>query len=156
MAESDENTLPRPVLEPGQVVRSVAIWLLLALLGTAGVLVVLLVLIARADWWEGLLAAFVLNLLAGVVSLVPLWLGLAWGIQGAVAGYFVGMGLRLFVVLAGALLLVQVGDYPAAPTFVLAVPLYLALLGAESASLGRLLWRADRRTGEAPDSISTR
>ena len=44
--------------------------------------------------------------------------------------------------LAGALLLVKLGDYPPAPTLALCVPFYFALLAAETVALARLFWNS--------------
>ena len=116
---------------------------LLAMLGTALVIALLLLVMGRGDWWQGFGAATLLSALAAAVSITAMRVGIGFGVQGAIAGHFAGAGLRLLVVLGGGLLLVGVGKYPAAPTLLLAVPYYFATLGAEVVCLARLYWNQD-------------
>jgi hypothetical protein len=125
---------------PGSV-RRVLITVAATLMATASVLAMTLVLIARADWWQGLLASSVVMALAGVLSLAPLVWGLQRQLMHAVAGYFVAAGVRLVVALGGCLLAILAGGYPAAPTLLLMVVYYLAILAAESAVVARVLWK---------------
>lgn len=129
------SAAPCPV---GAVLRMVA----LAMVVTAGVLAGVLFLMNRPDWWRGFAAASVASLLASAAS-AP---AIAWGIRRArskpelaAAGYFVAAALRATVSLGGAAAAVWLGGYPKTPTFLLALPFYFSLLGAETLLMTRAL-----------------
>ncbi|HLL90925.1 MAG TPA: hypothetical protein VK324_16610 [Tepidisphaeraceae bacterium] len=113
----------------------------LALAATAVGLAAILVLVNRPAWWPGLLAAGVVSALSAGLSLIPL----TWGLrrpklEQRVAGYLVALGVRGTVSLGGCLLAVMVGRYPAAPTLLLMVVFYLAVLAAETSVVVRTMW----------------
>ena len=113
------------------------------LAGTAAALACLVVLADRPAWWRGLTAAAVACVLASGVSLVPLVWGLRHSLYGAVAGYFIAMGLRAGVSLGACLVAVHAGRYPEAPTFLMMVAFYFTVLAVESVWVARATWRAD-------------
>ena len=130
-----------PLMSPAEAARLVgAVGAMLA--GVAATLAGLVVLAERPDWWRGLAAASVAAALASGLSLVPLVWGLRHSLYGAVAGYFVAMGLRAGVSLAACLLAVYVGNYPQAPTFLMMVTFYFAVLAVESVWVARATWGA--------------
>lgn len=133
---------PGAALEPGRVMRALIVALASALACTAALLALVLLVVGRADWWRGFAAAAVLSVVSAVLSVVPLRVGLSFGMLGALAGHFAAMVLRLIVLVAGALLLVKVADYPPAPTLTLSVPFCFALLAAEAVTLARMFWHA--------------
>ena len=90
-----------------------------------------------------MVAAAVASVLASGLSLVPLAWGLRHSLYGAVAGYFVAMGLRAGASLVACLIAVYVGGYPQAPTFLMMVAFYFAVLAVESLWVARATWRAD-------------
>jgi hypothetical protein len=145
---SDPNILPEPQKSPlisaadaSRLVATVA----LTLAGTAAGLAGLVVLADRPAWWRGLAAAAVASALATGLSLVPLVWGLRHSLHGAVAGFFTAMGLRAGVSLGGCLVAVYAGRYPQAPTFLMMVAFYFAVLAVESAWVARATWRAGAR-----------
>ena len=136
------GTSPQPTDAP--VVPSVALPLirttLLAMLGAAAGLALVLVLVNRVEWWQGLLAAGIVTILSAAASVPPLVWGLRRGVYHATAGSFAAMGLRAVVALGGAVLAVKAGGYPAAPTMLLMVVFYFAVLAAESYVVGTRVW----------------
>ena len=119
----------------------------MALVGTAALIAVVLAMLGRADWWIGFAVASVLSVLAAGASILAMRLGLGFGVEGAMAGHFGGVALRLLIVLGGGLLLVWVGEYPAAPTLFLAVPYYFATLAAEVVAMAKVFWSLDSARG---------
>lgn len=113
-----------------------------ALLGTAAVLAGAVFLLNRPDWWRGLLGAAVISALSALASLPPLVFGLRRGLNATAAGVLVAAGLRAMVALGAGLLAVRVGTYPPAPTLLLMVVFYFALLAAESYVVARAVWNA--------------
>lgn len=112
----------------------------MAVLLTAGVLAATLVLVNRADWWRGLLPATVGSALAAMVSLLPLAWGVRRGLYHAAAAFFVAGATRAAVSIGACLLAVLAGGYPMAPTLLLMVPFYFAVLAVEATMLGRAMW----------------
>ncbi len=112
----------------------------LAIALASAVAAMALVLVARTDWWRGLIAAGVISTLAASVSLVPLLVGFRRGIYGAVAGYFTGAALRLVISLGGCVLAIFVGHYPRVPTLLLMLFYYVVILAVESTVMSRWLW----------------
>lgn len=126
----------------GQLIR-VAIAVSAALAFTAVLLAGVLVLVGRAEWWRGALAATVVSLLASLAS-VPI---IAWALRRAEArpdlsgvAFLVAAAVRAGVSLGAGLLAVRAGGYPKQATLLLIVPYYFALLAAETAVLARRLW----------------
>lgn len=113
---------------------------ILALVSTAAVLAALLVLVDRAEWWRGLLGAAVISALATAASLPPLIWSLSRSLNQRVAAYFMATGLRASISLAGGVLAVKVGTYPAAPTLLMMVVFYFAILAAETTCFAKVLW----------------
>ena len=139
-----------PLVTPAEASRVVlAVGLTLA--GTAAVLAGLTVLADRPAWWRGLAAAGVASVLASGLSLVPLVWGLRHSLHGAVAGYFVAMGVRAGVSLGACLVAVYAGRYPEAPTFLMMIAFYFAALAVESVWVARVTWRADAPGPAAPE-----
>lgn len=93
---------------------------------------------ARADWWQGYLAATIASALAAAASLVPLNIGLKRGYTGLMAGFLAASGVRFAIAIGLVAFAVGVGGYPKIPTFVLVMPYYLATLAVEAWSLTRL------------------
>ena len=143
MADTANNLAPAQstpaVLAPsatGHLVCAVA----LSLLGSAAALALVLVLVNRADWWKGLLAAGIVTTLSAAASVPPIAFGLRRGVYAATACSFVAMGARAVVALGGGILAVKAGGYPAAPTLLLMVVFYFAVLAAESYVLATRMW----------------
>ncbi len=128
-----------PHVDPAVATRALIRAVSLALLVTALLTSAVLVMLGQPDWWLGFAAASALSVLAAMASILALRLGLGFGIQGAIAGHFGGVLVRLLIVLGGGLLLVWIGQYPAATLF-LAVPYYFATLAGEVVALARLFW----------------
>ena len=142
---ANPDILPEPPKTPlisaadaSRLVATVA----LTLAGTAAALAGLVVLAERPAWWRGLIAATVASVLASGLSLVPLVWGLRHSLHGAVAGFFTAMGLRAGVSLGACLVAVYAGKYPQAPTFLMMVAFYFAVLAVECVSVARATWRA--------------
>ena len=110
----------------------------LTMAGTAAALACLLVLVGRADWWRGYAAATVASALAAGLSLIPLFRGIDKGFSSLVPAVMAATGVRTAVTVGGCVLAVMAGKYPPVPTFILMMPYYLALLGAETAFLVKL------------------
>jgi hypothetical protein len=73
--------------------------------------------------------------------------GLRHSLQGAVAGYFVAMGLRAGVSLGACLVAVYAGRYPQGSTFLMMVAFYFAVLAVESVWVARATWRTGAPSG---------
>ena len=131
---------PWDAMQAPAIVRRLIRACALALLATLLLTSLVLVLVNQPLWWRGLLPATLVMILATAASILPLALGLARSLHGAVAGYFTAAGLRLVIALGGCLLAVYVGQYPAAPTLLLMVPYYFAVLAAESAVVAKAIW----------------
>jgi hypothetical protein len=109
-----------------------------AIVVTAAALACVVFLAGQADWWRGYAAATVASALAAGLSLIPLHRGLDKGFSALVPAVMAATGVRTLVVVGGCLLAVVAGRYPAAPTLILMLPYYLALLGVETAFLVKL------------------
>lgn len=114
----------------------------LSVAGTAATLAVVLVLVNRAEWWRGLVAATAVSAIAAAASVPPLAWGLGRGLYPAVIGYFIAAGARAIVSLGGCALAVMAGQYPATPTLLLMVVYYFGLLATESILVARATWSA--------------
>jgi hypothetical protein len=112
----------------------------LAYVLTGALLAGLLLLVNRPEWWQGFIAAAMINLLSTAFSLPPLLWGLRGRLMHAVGGYFVSAAVRMLIVIGGFLLAVLAGGYEPIPTVVLMMVFYLVLLGVESAWLARAMW----------------
>jgi hypothetical protein len=113
-----------------------------ALLATGGLLSAMLVLVNRPEWWSSLLAAGVVSVLSAAFSLPPLVWSLSRGMNQRVAAYFISMGLRAVVSLGGCVLAVKAGGYRPAPTLLMMVVFYFAVLAVETAYVSRALWNS--------------
>lgn len=111
----------------------------IAFVSAAVVLAGILVLANRADWWNGFAPAAVASALAAGVSLVPLRKGLRQNLMKAVTAYFVAAVLRTVMSLVACVIAVKIGGYPAAPTLLLMLGFYLAILIAETAAIVKAL-----------------
>ena len=130
------NLLPAaPPVAPA-LVRTTA----LALVGAAASVALVLVLVNRPEWWRGLLAAVIVTVFSAAASVPPLVWGLRRGLYKATAGSFAAMGLRAVVALGGGMLVVRALGYPAAPTLLLLVVFYFAVLAAESYVIATRVW----------------
>jgi hypothetical protein len=134
-APGDGSGLPASEVT-GRLVRTTA----LAVVGAAAAVALVLVLVNRADWWRGLLAASVVTVLSAAASFVPLAWGLRRGLYQATAGSFAAMGVRAAVALGGGVLVVKTLGYPAAPTLLLLVVFYFAVLAAETYVIAWRMW----------------
>ena len=123
-------------------VRGLALSVASTLILTAGALALLMALVNRPDWWRGLLAATAVSALSAGLSLAPMAWGLSRPMNQRVAAFFAAMGLRAGVSLGGCVLAVSIGKYPAAPTLLLMVVFYFAILAVETAAAARALWSA--------------
>lgn len=124
-----------PAIAP-PLVRAVAV----AMLTAAAAVSAVLLLANRPDWWKGLLGAAVVTVLSASASVPPLVWGLRRGLYPAVAGSFAAMGLRAVVALGAGVFVVKALDYPAAPTLLLLVVFYFAVLAAESYVVATKMW----------------
>lgn len=115
-------------------------WIAASLAGTAVLLAAILVLVDRPLWWRGLLGAGVVSVLSAAASLPPLLWSLRRGINQRVAGYFLAAGIRAAVSIGGVLVAVRIGQYPPAPTMLMMVAFYFAVLAVESTLVARALW----------------
>ena len=139
-AESGDDVMPAPGTTSAAVRAVISAYVVTALL-----LLGVVTLIGNADWWRGFAAATVVTLMAAVAT-VPI---IAWAMRTAatradLAGgaFLVAAGLRAGIALGAAMLAVRQGGYPKAPTLLLVVPYYFALLFAETYVLARLLWKS--------------
>jgi hypothetical protein len=130
MTVANAHSPAGPAVNAAAATRALVRAALVALAVTAAMIAIVLALLGRADYWQGFAAASVLSALAAGASVGAMRLGLAYGVQGAMAGHFGGVLVRLLIVLGGGLMLVWAGGYPAA-TLILCVPYYFATLGAE-------------------------
>lgn len=108
------------------------------------VLAAVLVLINKADWWRGFAAASIVSAIAAAVAVLPVMWGLRRDLHKAAAGFMAGIGLRMAVSLGGCSLAVLVGGYPAVPTMLLMMAIYLSILAAETALMASSLWPAGK------------
>ena len=125
---------------PNEVIRRLMFAAAGSVIGVAAVLAAVMILVNRADWWRGLLAATMIAALTAAASLPPLAFGLQRGLMPAVAGYFIAAGAKMLVSIGGGSLAVIAGGYPPLPTMVLIVVYYLVLLATETAIVARALW----------------
>ncbi len=114
----------------------------LALAGTTGVLCILLVLADHAAWWRGLTAAALASVLSAAATLPPLIWGARRPTNQRVAAFFGAMGLRAVISLGACLFAIGAGGYPAAPTLLLMIVYYFAILAVETHFAARSLWNA--------------
>jgi len=135
-----------------------AVKLLAAVLGamlfTAVLLTGVLFIVGRADFWQPFSVATGVSLLAAVLSVVPIVLSLGKGPTSAAVGHFIATGVRVVVSLGGCFLAIRFRDLPAAPTLLLMVPYYFAVLIAESTMLARFIRSAQPPKQAGPESKS--
>jgi len=82
-----------------------------------------------------------------LVGLAPIaWMG-PRGVMPAITGYFIGMGARLVVCAAAAIVGIFLLDYPINPLLLTIAGIYIPLMFVEAALVGRYLWRLDAPTG---------
>jgi hypothetical protein len=138
-----------------QLIRGVVIAYVIAAL----VLVAILLLAVRADWWRAFAAASVVNIAAAATS-VPV---VAWGLRHGLrrpeiltGAYMAAMFVRAVISLGGAAAAIMLGGYPKSATLLMVVPYYLSILAAETLVVARLLLKSDAgRSHEARPSAST-
>lgn len=128
-----------PPIDPAAALRAMVHCVSVAMACVAIPVVLVLLLIARTDWWIGFAAATILSLLAAAASVALMRIGLGFGVQGAIAGHFGSVAVRLLIVLGGGVLLVTAGGYSAAATLALTVPYYFATLAGEAIALAIFL-----------------
>ena len=136
MADAVNNLPPADAPVTPALIRTTA----LALVGAAASVALVLVLVNRPEWWRGLLGAVVVTILSAATSVPPLVWGLRRGLYKATAGSFVAMGVRCVVALGGGVLVVKALGYPPAPTMLLLVVFYFAVLAAESYVVATRVW----------------
>lgn len=134
-AEPANRAAARPPVLP-LLLRTTA----LAFVAATVAMALVLVLVNKIDWWKGLLAAAVVTIFSAAASVMPLTWGLRRGLYHATAGSFAAMGVRAVVSLGGAMLAVKALGYPAAPTLLLMVVFYFAVLAAESYVIATRMW----------------
>lgn len=132
--------MPHPRTIDPAAARWLVMSVLAALIGAAIVIALVLTLVQRRDFWAGYLGASVISVLSALASLPPLLFGLRRDLMKAVAGAFVAAALRAIVSLGGCILIVKLLDYPAAPTLLIMVGYYVAVLVAESGVVARAVW----------------
>lgn len=142
-----QSIAPPPLVAPSRLVGLAGVALAAAGLGLAALVAVS----DRPDWWRGLRAAAVVSAVATLLSLVPL----AWGLRRgtlplATAGYFTAAGLRTLGSVGGCLWAVHVGGYPKAPTFLMMLAFYFAVLAAEVGCLVVAVRDADAKLNRVP------
>lgn len=91
------------------------------------------------SWWTGWVAATIIMMLAGVVSLIPLVPGMIAGGQWAIYGYLASTVTRLLVVLLACIAAVMIFRVPAVQTLTLVAPMYLVQLVVEAIVASRSL-----------------
>ena len=131
------------------VVRAVALAYVVAAALTAGGVALMG---GNANWWHAFAAATIATLMASIAT-IPI---IAWGMRVAPArpelatgAFFASAAVRALIALGAASLAVYRGGYPKAPTLLLVVPYYFALLAAETVCLVRILWtRGPRATSK--------
>ena len=106
-----------------------------AIVLTGVVLAGVVVLVGRSDWWTPLGVATVVSLLAALLSMVPIVLSLCRGPAAAATGHFIATGVRVVISIGGCFLAVKARGLPTAPTMLMMVPYYFAVLAAESTML---------------------
>jgi hypothetical protein len=143
---------PAAGMTVGTLVRSTVV----ALLATGAGLVAVLALVNRPDWWRGLLAASLVSALSAAASIPPLAWGLRRRLDQRVVLVFVAMAARAVVSLGGCVLAVTAGGYPAAPTLLLMVVFYFALLAVETTIAARAVLAADRSAGAGTGGPDTK
>ena len=112
-----------------------------AVLATAGITALLLVVIHQRNWWSGWAAALVVSVAAALLSLGPVAAGLFISTQTMAFGFLAGAFIRMLVSISGALAAVWVLRIPPAPTLLLMLPLFFTGLAAECVGLSRALGR---------------
>lgn len=134
----------KPVSEPdfGPVAARLPRTVATAFVVAGVVLAGFLVLINRAEWWRGFVAAAVVSAIAAGFALLPVIWGLRRDLHKAAAGFLAGIGLRMLISLGGCSLAVLAGGYPAVPTMLLMMAFYIAILSAETWLLASALWPA--------------
>lgn len=75
-----------------------------------------------------------------VLALAPVATLARRGLRRLITGYFVGMGLRVVLSLAGAYVCIAYLNLPPGPVALTLVAMYLPLLFVETGCIGRYLW----------------
>lgn len=81
---------------------------------------------------------------SGMLSLLPVGLLGSRGLMPAVWGYFAGSGVRLAACLGAGWWAVSRWHWPGQPVAIVLAVVYLPLLLAEAALVGRYLWQKDQ------------
>ena len=81
--------------------------------------------------------------IASLLGMTPVALLGRRGVMPTVYGYFLGMGVRLVLVMGAAMALVHSGRLPGRPMALVLAIFYLPLLLAEVSLVGRYLWHKD-------------
>lgn len=132
MTSKDQSLDPRVAKEfPAKVAVAFAI--------TTIVVVGILAIVNKSDWWRGFLPAMVISALATLLSVLIIRQGLKLELGKAVAAYFGGVGTRFFVSLIAGFVAVKIGGYPPVPTLLLMVAFYVAILVAETMAMVKAL-----------------
>jgi hypothetical protein len=111
-----------------------------AMVATAGATALVVELAGRPAWWSGWVAAQIIGVLAMLLSLALVVPGIVAGPQWAAYGYLAGALIRGMTALAGCVVAVWIFRTPAAPTLLIVVPTYFALVATEAVVLGRAFW----------------
>jgi hypothetical protein len=97
------------------------------------------------EWWRGMIAASVATVVAAVLSLIPVLWGIRRGLNAAVAGYFIAMGVRPLASLGVASIAIYAGQYPKTSTLLLTASFYIAVLTVEAAVVAGAAWVVARQ-----------
>lgn len=111
-----------------------------ALVIAGAIMAGVLAMIDDALAWRGFAAGTLASVVAGIASILPLWIGSRFGLMGVVGGFFAASFVRAGVAIGGCLAAVWIWEYPQVSTLLSMGVYYLAVLTAESIVVGRLLW----------------
>ncbi len=141
VSQSEQPQTPPGDIKPidlsmGRLVMAVAAALLIAGGAMAGVLTVL----DDPAAWRGFAAGTIASVVAGLASILPLWIGSQFGMMGLVGGFFAASFVRAGIALGGCLAAVWLWDFPPVSTLISMGVYYMAVLTAESIVVSMTLW----------------
>lgn len=136
MSEPDTPAMPPIALGIVRLTAAVVAALLIA----GGVMAGVLAIMDDPVAWHGFAAGTVASIVAGLASILPLWIGSRFGLMGVVGGFFAASFVRAAIALGGCLAAVWVWNYPPVSTLISMGVYYMAVLTAESIVVGKTLW----------------
>lgn len=132
MSQQERSSQPKGEPENRVSGRALLQWTALVIVGMGTLLAGLLVVVDRADWWQGLIAATVISVFAAIVGLFPVLLMAPRGnAQQISMSFLAGTLLRMMAAIALLMLALYIYNVPRVPTAVLLLAYYFAILGAE-------------------------